>query len=220
MLSAESSVKNTTSAIFLFGFIVLMFGSCSSTKTAKTSEQNSNLLTLIDMMTGSFDSSAQAVADTNYYDISLKMFPIWQSKAGHYLYVEQAVSAMPDKPYRQRIYQLEKISNTEYSSKVFALDNQDDFIGKWASPEYFDQFDLTLLKEREGCTVYLSKTTEGFRGSTKDQDCKSTLRGASYATSIVTVLSNQIESWDQGFDEKGEQVWGAEKAGYVFVRNE
>lgn len=27
-----------------------------------------------------------------------------------------------------------------------------------------------------------------------------------------------IESWDQGFDAEGEQVWGAVKAGYQFDR--
>jgi len=27
-----------------------------------------------------------------------------------------------------------------------------------------------------------------------------------------------LRSWDQGFNEKGEQVWGATKGGYEFIK--
>uniref|UniRef100_UPI0038D3A63C CpcT/CpeT family chromophore lyase n=1 Tax=Flavobacterium sp. TaxID=239 RepID=UPI0038D3A63C len=46
--------------------------------------------------------------------------------------------------------------------------------------------------------------------------CASELRGASYATSKVTITANQVLSWDQGFDKDDKQVWGATKAGYIF----
>jgi hypothetical protein len=42
------------------------------------------------------------------------------------------------------------------------------------------------------------------------------LRGASYATSKVTIEEGLIISWDQGFNEEDEQVWGAVKGGYEF----
>ncbi|MFM7544645.1 MAG: CpcT/CpeT family chromophore lyase [Ignavibacteria bacterium] len=29
-----------------------------------------------------------------------------------------------------------------------------------------------------------------------------------------------LESWDQGFDKNGVQVWGAIKGGYIFVREQ
>ena len=41
-----------------------------------------------------------------------------------------------------------------------------------------------------------------------------------YATSEVTVSSDRIASWDRGYDQAGSQVWGAEKAAYVFDRIE
>ena len=34
----------------------------------------------------------------------------------------------------------------------------------------------------------------------------------------VSMESGRIESWDQGFDANGKQVWGAEKGGYVFLK--
>ncbi|WP_430409542.1 chromophore lyase CpcT/CpeT [Kordia sp.] len=169
-------------------------------------------------MTGSFDSSEQAASDASYYNISLHMYPIWKSKDGYWLYVEQAISANQLKPYRQRIYQLEKLEDGSFSSKVYTLENPENFIGKWKTPAFFDQFDASILKEREGCAVILKKNGNSYSGSTIDKDCKSTMRGASYATSEVTIQPNVIESWDRGFDANDKHVWGAEKAGYVFKR--
>lgn len=176
------------------------------------------LTALQTLMTGSFDSSEQAKADESYFDISLHMYPIWTSKDGYWLYVEQALSSKQSKPYRQRIYQLEKLEDGSFSSKVYTLENPEAAVGKWKTPEYFDQFDSAMLKEREGCAVILKKDGDSYSGSTNEKDCKSSMRGASYATSEVTIKADVIESWDRGFNEKDEHVWGAEKAGYVFKR--
>lgn len=169
-------------------------------------------------MMGSFDSSAQAAKDSAYYNISLEMHPVWENSDGHWLYVEQAVSTMTERPYRQRMYQLVPNSDGSISSVVYTLENESQFIGKWKTPEYFDQFDKSILKEREGCAVILRSNENGFKGSTKGTFCKSSLAGASYATSKVSISENQIESWDQGFNAEGIQVWGAEKGAYIFKR--
>ena len=55
-------------------------------------------------------------------------------------------------------------------------------------------------------------------GSTREDACKSTLRGSNYATSQVEITADSVSSWDQGFDANGEQVWGAVKGAYVFDR--
>jgi len=193
--------------------ICLSFGyACSPQKSIPKTQ---GLLQLQNMMTGSFDSHRQATEDSSYYNISLEMFPIWKGK-GYWLYVEQAVTSAKDKPYRQRIYQLEQISNNTFVSKVFTLKEPKRFIGKYADLSFFDQFDTSLLEEREGCGVFLTFKNGMYQGSTKDKDCKSTLRGASYATSKVDIYKDRIESWDQGFDVDDKQVWGAVKAGYIF----
>ena len=168
-------------------------------------------------MTGSFNSAIQANKDSSYFNISLHMYPIWKERKEHWLYVEQAVNSMQDKPYRQRLYKLEKTGKNTFVSKVFTIQNPEEYIGKWKDPDYFDKLTQEDIDEKEGCAVYLEKVGEHtFKGSTKAQDCKSSLRGASYATSIVQIQEDLIKSWDQGFDSNGIQVWGAVKGGYVF----
>jgi hypothetical protein len=176
---------------------------------------------LLELMTGSFSSSAQAGADTSYYNISLHMIPIWPNEEADYLYVEQAVATTPTRPYRQRVYKLEKLAEGSYSSSVYTLANDSLFIAKWKKPEFFENYAPSSLIKREGCAVYLYRNSDGsYTGSTKDQDCESTMRGASYATSVVDIRSDQISSWDQGFDVEGKQVWGAENGPYIFKRKQ
>ena len=57
-----------------------------------------------------------------------------------------------------------------------------------------------------------------FVGGTEGNGCTSSLNGAQYATSKVKITKNRIESWDQGFNAQGVQVWGAEAGPYVFDR--
>ena len=206
----KKSILFSAIAVFLCAFL-----SCTSSKSSTSQKELSALQTI---MTGSFDSSEQALADENYYNISLHMYPIWKSKDGYWLYVEQSLNSDQSKPYRQRIYQLEKLENGNFSSKVYTLENPENFIGKWKTTAYFDQFDGSILKERDGCAVILKKQGNNYAGSTNEKECKSSMRGASYATSEVIIKPNVIESWDRGFNARDEHVWGAEKAGYVFKR--
>jgi len=188
--------------------------SCSK-KTSITSEDK--LSSLQDMMTGSYDSSLQAESDSTYYNISLHMYPIWKDRRdGKYLYIEQALASMQDKPYRQRVYKLEDLGDGRVVSHVYKLKNDSLFIGMWKTPQEFNKYGVSLLDIREGCEVVMSPVEGGYTGSTVDDNCKSTLRGASYATSKVSMSASKITSWDQGFDDKGTQVWGAVAGPYVF----
>ncbi len=171
-----------------------------------------------EIMIGSFSSEQQSIEDSNYYHISLHMAQVWKQSGQNWLYVEQALGSMQDKPYRQRFYLVEETGDGRYKSSVYAIKNDSLFIGKWKTPEYFDAFDQSLLEEREGCAVFLNKTETGYSGSTNERDCTSTLRGASYATSEVEIYPDRISSWDRGFDTSSEQVWGAVKGPYIFDR--
>lgn len=218
-----------------FCCLVLLAAGCkTSAKTQKRSKVRSNtgstvfdqvtkstdIKTLVRTMTGSFTSAAQAKEDTSYYDISLYMYPIWTDKQDKYLYVEQAMTTDLANPYRQRIYKLIADGNGGFESHIYTLVQPERFVGKWAEPSFFDQFGEEVMEEREGCAVYLAQHADGsYSGSTRMDHCKSTMRGASYATSMVKIRENSVMSWDQGFDEAGQQVWGAEKGGYRFVRS-
>lgn len=194
---------------------LLLIAAASMTAQSKKSK---SLDALQDLMRGHYTSEAQAKADTaNYYNISLRMTPIWKGR-GHYLYVEQAIATKLDKPYRVRIYRLAE-KDGKFISEVYTLKNEKDWIGKWATPEAFDAMPIADIELKQGCEVVLEKTgKDTYSGSTGKGTCPSELRGASYATSVVTISKGKIVSWDQGFDKDGKQVWGAEKGGYIFLK--
>jgi hypothetical protein len=199
--------------VFLL-FCILGLISCTGSKQLVQQDEVKQLQIL---MTGSFNSEQQAATDSSYYNISLHMYPIWEDRSGYWLYVEQAVNSMQDKPYRQRIYSLEQSGKNEFISRVYTLENPKDCIEKWKDVSYFDILKPDQITEKAGCAVYLKKKSEKlYVGSTNERDCKSTMRGASYATSKVHIDEKKIESWDQGFDISGKQVWGAERGAYIF----
>lgn len=198
---------------------VLLLVYCAPQK-GKTSTE-SDLNRLVNYMVGDFSSQAQSQRDSDFYDIRLHIRPIWTSdKSNHWLYVEQAAAAAEHKPYRQRVYKVEADANGNFKSIVYTLPDQATWAGKYKTPKAFDRLKPADLTLREGCAVYLQKQKDGtFTGSTQGIGCESTLRGAKYASSKVTITAKALLSWDQGFNEKGEQMWGATKGGYEFIKN-
>ena len=175
---------------------------------------------LVDYMVGSFSSEEQAEKDSNYFNIELEMVQLWKDRAdGPWLYIEQAVAESKDKPYRQRVYQLKKRNDGKIESLVYTIPDPLRFAG-----DYKNEFPLLRLAPdslilKEGCEVILYQADNGyFEGSTVDKNCGSDLRGASYATSEVMIDKDKMISWDRGFDESGNQVWGATEGGYIFKK--
>ena len=123
-----------------------------------------------------------------------------------------------NQPYRQRIYHL-VIEDGLIKSKIYLLPNEKVFIGGWKNTELFDNLSPDSLDERIGCEVIITKQDEKtFSGSTVEKNCPSNLRGASYATTEVTISENTLISLDRGYNDKDEQVWGAKDVGYIFKK--
>lgn len=175
---------------------------------------------LVEYMTGSFSSTEQAEKDTNYFNIELEMVQIWDDRTdGPWIYVEQAVVENKDKPYRQRVYQLRNRNDGRIESIVYTIPDPLRFAGDFKKEFPLLRITPDSLSMREGCEVVLYMADNGyFEGSTIDNNCKSDLRGASYATLEVFIYQDKLISWDRGFNENGEQVWGATKGGYVFKK--
>jgi CpeT protein len=209
--------------ILFISLLVIVIGckssqSSGSGDTTSKSSENSALKELVSIMQGSYSSEAHSKRDTTYFNISLKMTPIWKDK-GNYLYVEQAMMTKLDKPYRVRIYKLSQRNNEEFVSEIFTIKNEKKWIGKSSNPEAFNNLPESDLELKSGCEVVLKRAGRNkFIGSTGAKSCASELRGASYATSKVNVYEDKIVSWDQGFDRAGKQVWGATKSGYEFIK--
>jgi hypothetical protein len=180
--------------------------------------QSRDLKTLAHWMSGSYGSREQHLKDTaNYFDIRLQIVPVWEGrKDGFWFYVEQAVSSSLDKPYRQRVYHLSERSDGSFESKVFTLQEPLRFTHH---ADLVEKLSPDSLIEREGCSVILRKKDKhSFSGGTEGKNCPSDRKGASYATSEVTLEKKLLKSWDRGYNDKDEQVWGADKGGYLFVK--
>ena len=179
-----------------------------------------DLQMLSEWMIGSFSSAEQAAKDTSFFDIRLHMVRIWKERNdGIWLYVEQATAKALSRPYRQRIYHLFIENRKTLVSKVFEISTPARFTGCYNKPELFSQINTDSLVDRQGCAIYLKKDASGnFWGATPGKECLSSLRGATYATSEVSIYPDKMISWDRGWDANDKQVWGAVKSGYVFVK--
>lgn len=196
-------------------FLVAILFTLSVNSSAKPKNE---LLKLASYMEGSFSSEKQSIKDTNYFDIRLQMKRIWKDRTdGIWLYVEQAVSTAQQKPYRQRVYHVTQIGKNKFESAVYTIENPLRFAGDYKKDTALSGLTPDSLKSRDGCSVFLTKNKKGYYvGATKGKDCPSDLRGAKYATSEVKVYRNKIISWDRGWGENDEQIWGATTGGYIF----
>ena len=198
--------------------LVFTFLTCCKTSKETTSQKN-DFNELFTLMQGSFTSEKHSQENKEYYNISMHLVAIWKDK-GNYLYVEQALNENQLKPYRQRIYKVYQKDNNTFISEVYTLPNESDWVGKWTNPEAFDKLELTSISLKEGCEVVIRKENNVFKGRTGFKTCPSELKGASYATSEVTILPTQLISWDRGFDKDNNYIWGAKNGGYIFDRIE
>jgi hypothetical protein len=194
----------------------------AGTASAQAIVGRAKLERLAAMMIGVYDSKDQAQADPeNYRDVTLHMVRVWpERKDGPWLYIEQALSTQVALPYRQRVYKLSARADGRVASEIFTLPEPAlQYAGAWRSGQPLAQLKPEALTPRTGCAVILREALPGvWAGSTVDRECPSELYGATYATSIVKVTGGTLESWDRGYDANGEQVWGAEKGGYVFIK--
>mgnify|MGYP002629222027 CR=1 FL=1 len=198
-------------------------GFCLNCKSDYTppARPDPELLKLAAFMTGSFSSAAQAAEDPEFREITLEMARIWRTRPDAvWLYVEQAVAARPDRPYRQRIYRLGRVDDDTFVSDIYLLPDDEAWIGAWSEPPRFDTLTPDDLTLKEGCGAVLDRlNVYTYEGGTAERTCPSELHGASYATSEVQVRPGRIESLDRGWDEQGKQIWGSTRGAYVFLRN-
>jgi len=173
---------------------------------------------LAQWLEGRFDSSAQATRDRRYFDVTLAVCSVSAPSVGATaLYVEQALRGRA--PYRQRLYVIVPGSDGARvaESRVFPFVDPASVAGL-CDRDGTATIEADAVVERAGCTVTLALEGERFVGSTAGHECVSTLMGASYATTQITLDAQRLESWDRGFDANGRQVWGATAGPYQFER--
>ncbi len=202
--------------LFALVFIVLL--AFNSTTSVSITDEFSLLK---QYMSGSFSSELQSKNDSDYFDIRLRMEPIWASSEDEFfLYVEQAMSTSIDKPYRQRIYRVVKESDDRFVSYIYSLRAPERFVGKSGTDAVFSSITRDSLRTLDGCEVRLlfNPKLNQFEGSTGERSCASSRSGATYTTSKVIINAKGMNSWDQGWNDAGAQMWGATKGGYEFIK--
>ena len=216
----RSPLSRLTSSALLV--LALAAAGCHSTPEGPAAPaDHPDVVAVQSLLVGTFDSSAQAAAaPDDYFPIRLVMVPIWPERPdARWLYVEQAVGAALERPYRQRVYRLALTENGEVESRVFTLPDPKAAIAAWQRPEFFASMTPEQLELRAGCSTFLARGEDGiWRGATRGTDCASSLGGASHATSKVTLELARVLAWDQGWSADGEQVWGPVPGPYEFVR--
>lgn len=195
--------------------------SADSADTAVATVEVSAADRAFELLAGDFDSEQQSKQDPSYFAISLRACEVSFPEMGErVLYVEQAAMDSLTQPYRQRLYVVEDIEDGRVSSEIYAFTDAkaSKLIGSCDAPGEVG-IKTKHLVLREGCTVWLTEQENGdFVGATEGTTCSSTLGGAAYATSEVSLESARLLSWDQGWDSQGNQVWGAVDGPYRFLR--
>lgn len=184
-----------------------------------SAQSTNDLDILIQWLSGSFSSEEQSKNDSDFFNISLEMYRIWSEREdGYWMYIEQASALTKDKPYRQRIYNFIQEGDSIINF-IYSIPDEKNYVGAWKNPDILSSLKPSDLELKDGCEVVIKKLNEDtFTGSTIDNNCPSNLRGAYYATAKVLITKDAMISWDQGFNENNEQVWGAVKSGYVFKK--
>jgi len=210
---------STRNRAIVFGLVVAVGVILSGPTVGSGENKTQDLDDLTAWMAGTFSSAVQAAEDPDFFAVDLHVAPIWSDRSdGRWLYLEQAVSDEPHRPYRQRVYRVVELVPGLFEIQVFTLPDPAAVIGAWLADDPLADLAPDDLGARDGCEILLRRRGDGFIGSTLASLCSSTLRGASYATSEVIVTPDGIVSWDRGFAADGSQIWGAVKGGYVFDR--
>jgi CpeT protein len=205
------SHKHLTLALISLAFIL--------TGAFRPAANNPELENFAAHLIGKFSSKKQSEVDTAYYHISLHMTRIWDERTdGIWLYVEQAMAARADKPYRQRVYQLGQKDKNLFTSEIYTIKNAAAVVGLQSDTAKRSLLTFDQIELKNGCTVWMEYDKGVFTGGTRGEDCFSDLRGARYATTKIKLTDTVLESWDQGFDATGKQVWGPTTGAYVFVK--
>lgn len=203
----------------LLVLLIVFLSSVSADELNEKTTHETDLDTLAAWMTGQFSSQEQSLKDSAYYDIRLVMTRIWPERTdGYWLYVEQAMAQVQERPYRQRVYHVTHVGEDIFESAVYTIDTPDSFAGAWKDRSRLAALTQSRIHPRTGCEIILRKRGGSFVGSTLGRLCGSDLHGASFATSEVSILPDRLISWDRGFDEDGAYIWGAAKEGYVFMK--
>ncbi|KAK0590133.1 hypothetical protein LWI29_023070 [Acer saccharum] len=209
-------------AAFLIGGAILL------KRLTKSTTRWDHARIVADSLSGEKFTREQASRDPdNFFNIRMLTCPAAEMVDGSkVLYFEQAFWRTPQKPFRQRIYMVKpcpKELKCDVEVSSYAIREVEEYKNFCDRPK--DQ--RPLPDEVIGdigehlTTIHLKRCERGkrclYEGSTPPGGFPNSWTGATYCTSELAVLkNNEIHTWDRGYDDDGNQVWGVKEGPYEF----
>lgn len=197
----------------------------TETKTvteAKTIEKKLDSFTFLKKtLQGNFSTKDQHDKDKDFYDIRMRLVPIWKSTENvFYIYVEQAMATTLNNPFSQQVYKVVKDEENTSTIFLYTIPEPERFKGRIEGDYMFESIDTETIVEKTGCELRLqfNEETMSAVGDTGDKTCTSGEAGIAWTSSQMIVKDELIELWNQSWDVDGNQLKGSVKGGYIFKK--
>uniref|UniRef100_A0A7C9DI36 Chromophore lyase n=1 Tax=Opuntia streptacantha TaxID=393608 RepID=A0A7C9DI36_OPUST len=208
--------------------LVIIGGALLLRRLTKSKTRRDHARLVSHSLSGEKNSREQAARDPDhYFNLRMVTCPAAEMVDGSkVLYFEQAFWRTPQKPFRQRFYMVKPCSKEmkcDVELSTYAIRDVEEYKNFCDRPK--DQ--RPLPEEVIGdiaehlTTIHLKHCERGkrclYEGTTPPGGFPSTWNGATYCTSELAVLkNNEIQMWDRGYDDDGNQVWGVKEGPYEF----
>ncbi|XP_010929667.1 chromophore lyase CRL, chloroplastic isoform X1 [Elaeis guineensis] len=220
--------------------LVLFGGALVLKRLRKATTRWDHARAVAEALSGEKFSREQARRDPdNYFNIRMLMCPATEMVDGsRVLYFEQAFWRSPQKPFRQRFYMVKpcpKEIKCDVELSSYAIRDVEEYKNFCDRPkdqrpqpeeviediaEHLTTIHLSRCERGKRCLYEGSTPPDGFPNSWK-QCCflqsGYQQNGATYCTSELAIYKNgEVHTWDRGYDDEGNQVWGARGGPYEF----
>ncbi len=173
---------------------------------------------VVNHLVGIMDTSAQAAQNPKKSSVRMItcQVKITDPTDSVYLYQEQALSNNLGQPYRQRFLEIKISADGQMvESKSYKPSDPQTSVGLCSKSSAEKTLSLSAIGEYV-CSVLLTPIEEGYQGETPPGGCRANVRGAVKINNTIILHSTGMDTWDRGYDEAGNQVWGAENEGYQY----
>ncbi|XP_077227204.1 chromophore lyase CRL, chloroplastic-like isoform X2 [Tasmannia lanceolata] len=227
MKDSESNGRNgakglVVKALVLIGGALLLKNFTKST----TRWDHSRIVT--DALCGEKFSREQARRDPdNYFNLRMLTCRATEMVDGsRVLYSEQAFWRTPQKPFRQRFYIVKpcpKEMKCDVELSSYAIRDAEEYKNFCDRPKDQRPHAEEVIGDISAhlTTIHLSRCERGkrclYEGSTPPGGFPNSWNGATYCTSEFAILkNNEVNTWDRGYDDEGNQAWGVKEGPYEF----
>lgn len=199
------------------GFLAIIFSLTNILPALATPESVEDV---VKHLVGKMDTSAQAFnkGKTTYVRMTTCRITVEETKNNSvFLYQEQGINNTLNQPYRQRFLEISAKEDGEMvESKSYKPLKPEMWVNLCDRPENERVVKMTDLGDGV-CQVFLKPLVTVFIGNTPESGCPANYRGATKITNTIILHSRGMDTWDRGFDKKGNQVWGAKDQSYQFL---